>query len=90
MRRFFSGRGFFLQGGGGEENIFLDQGFFFAGKGGGFKSRLCLRFVGKGEREKSIFFSDRGFFLRGRGKEFLGPRKEKGTKINTRNKGRKN
>ncbi len=43
----------FLQGDG--KQIFSGGQGFFTGRGGGFKSRLCLKFGGKGRGEENIF-----------------------------------
>ncbi len=52
----------------------------------GFKSRLCLRFTGKGGGKH--FFRTEDFFLQGREEgAFLGPRKNEGTKREKENKG---
>jgi hypothetical protein len=79
-----------LEGRGGRRRFFSDQGFFFTGRGGGFKSRLCLRFGGKEGGGKHFFLGPR-IFLQGKGKgAFLGLRKNKGVKRKKRIKGEKN
>jgi hypothetical protein len=69
------GQGFFYRRKRGEEKIFLGQIFlyreavskfflgtknFFTGRGGGFKSRLCLKFGGEGGKRR--FFWTKDFF----------------------------
>jgi hypothetical protein len=82
---FFLGRGFFYRREGGKEKIFfLDREFFyreavnkfflgakdfFTGRGEGFKSRLCLKFGGKGRGKKNFFLGAQGFFYR-KGRRF--------------------
>jgi hypothetical protein len=74
---------------GGEKKIFFGPRIFFTGRMEGFKSRLCLRFGGKGGRK--TFFSRTENFFTGKGKgAFLGPRKNKGAKREKRIKGEKN
>jgi hypothetical protein len=63
--------------GGGEEKIFLDQGFFYM-KERRFQKSSLLEIWGRGGGGKD---SDRGFFLQGTVKRaFLGLRKNKGQK----------
>ena len=58
--------------GGGKDS---DRGFFFTWRGGGFESRLCLRFGGEGGEEKNFFLGPR-IFLQGGGGGEGGPGKK--------------
>jgi hypothetical protein len=77
------------RGGGGGEHFFLGAKDFFTGRGGGFQKSSLLEVWRGGGGGEEFFSGDQGFFYREGERSFLGPRKEKGTKIETKNKGRK-